>query len=245
MIIAITITIILTISFTTRTDTQASKLEEESQKALAAAEAGIDSSLKNKFGIGDLTTLGDLGKNITSGSTTITLSGSDVFTSPKLVSSEAYTTYLGAYTAGPPPSYASSTASDITICFGDASTQPSLDIALLKDSTSTPTVRRYLADPAGNTFGGTNKLTVTPGCSGNPAFAYSVRIDGTEVGADSTMLVIRAMFASTKLFISHAGLPTQGTTVTSQATTSTGVSKKVRLFQSYPQIPAEFFFTTF
>ncbi|MFZ1549746.1 MAG: hypothetical protein WAT44_04755, partial [Microgenomates group bacterium] len=40
-------------------------------------------------------------------------------------------------------------------------------------------------------------------------------------------------------------LQASGQTVTSQATTRTGVTKKVQLFQSYPQIPAEFFFTSF
>jgi len=244
MIMAIAITIVLTITFTTRTDTQITKLEEESQKALAAAEAGIESSLKNNAPIANLSTLGSLGTNITSGSTTLATAPSDTFTSPKIVSGEAYTVYLGAYTAGSSPStYAPSTANAVTICFGDATSVPSLDISLLKASTSIPIVRRYIADP-GNSFGGTGKLNVTLSCS-NSAFAYSVLIPGVDISTDTRLMVIRSMFASTKLFISQTSLPSQGTIVTSQATTKTGVTKKVQLFQSYPQIPAEFFFTTF
>jgi hypothetical protein len=54
------------------------------------------------------------------------------------------------------------------------------------------------------------------------------------------------MYNSSKLFFSAPGnFPIQGKTVSSTATTTTGVSKKVTLFQSYPQIPAEFFTTSF
>lgn len=241
MVMAIAITIVLTITFTTRTDTQLTKLEEESQKALAAAEAGIESSLKNNASISDITTLTSLGSNISSGSATIATTGSTNFTSPKIVSGEAYTAYLGAYTAGSPPTYAASNNSDVTICFGDGSTVPALDIAVLKSSS----VLRFLADP-GTNFGGSNKLTVTTGPTGAcSAFAYSVTIPQASISTDSRLLVIRTFFASTKLLISQTNLPAQGKTVTSQATTTTGVTKKVQLFQSHPQIPAEFFFTTF
>ena len=243
MIMAIAITIVLTITFTTRTDTQLTKLEEESQKALAAAEAGIENSLKTGVPV-NVATLGTLGTNIATGSTTITATGSNTFTSPKIISGEAYTTYLGAYTAGSPATYANSVANDITICFGDTTTQPSLDISLLKDPTTTPVVKRYLADPGAN-FGGGNKLSVTDSCDENDDFAYSIVISGGDVAINTRLLVIRTLFGSTKLLISQSGLPAQGKTVTSQATTKTGVTKKVQLFQSYPQIPAEFYFTSF
>lgn len=39
--------------------------------------------------------------------------------------------------------------------------------------------------------------------------------------------------------------PSQGTTVVSTVTTASGVEKTVRVFQSYPQIPASFFVTKF
>ena len=247
MIMAIAITIVLTITFTTRTDTQITKLEEESQKALAAAQAGIESSLKSNAAISNLETKGNLGSNITSGSTTVTADPTGTFTSPNIVSGEAYTVYLGTYTPGSPASYGSSSATDVTICFGDTTSQPSLDISLVKDPDVVPPVKRYLADP-GTKFAGDNKLTVSSGptaCPGNSAFAYSVTVLGVDVAANSRLLVVRTMYAGTKLFISASGLPAQGKTVTSQATTKTGVTKKVQLFQSYPQIPAEFYFTSF
>ena len=251
MIMAIAITIVLTITFTTRTDTQLTKLEEESQKALAAAEAGIESSLKSNAPINNLETMGGLGSNITSGTTSITTTDTDIFISPNITSGEAYTVYLGAYTPGSPATYANSRANDVTICFGDTTSQPSLDISLVKDPTAVPPavppVKRYLADP-GSKFGGSNKLQVLTGataCPGYSDFNYSVVIPAGDVLVNTRLLVIRALFGSTKLLVSQANLPAQGKTVTSQATTKTGVTKKVQLFQSYPQIPGEFFFTSF
>ena len=239
MIIAIAITIVLTISFATRTDTQVTKLEEDSQKALVAAQAGIEKSLKDNATI-NIATLGPIGTIISTGSASISIAGANIFTSPKIVSGEAYTAYLGTYTAGSPPTYAASDNSAVTICFGDTSSRPALDIAILKSSS----VLRYIADPSPAQFGGSNKLQVTT-CSVNGAFAYSVTIPQSDISNDSRLLVIRSMFASTRLLIFQTNLPAQGRTVTSQATTSIGVTKKVQLFQSYPQIPAEFFFTTF
>src|SRR3972149_10455999 len=46
MVLATIMTVVLSISFQSITETQVSKLEEESQKALAAAEAAIEASLK-------------------------------------------------------------------------------------------------------------------------------------------------------------------------------------------------------
>ena len=47
MLLATVMTIVLSVSFKSVTETQITKLEEESQKALAAAEAAIEVALKN------------------------------------------------------------------------------------------------------------------------------------------------------------------------------------------------------
>ena len=47
MLLATVMTIVLSVSFKSATDTQITKLEEESQKALVAAESAIEVALKN------------------------------------------------------------------------------------------------------------------------------------------------------------------------------------------------------
>lgn len=236
MIMAVALTVVLTMTFTTRTDTQLTKLEEENQKALAAAEAGIEQSLKSGSAISDLAT-GNFATALSSGSTSISTSATDTFTSPTLTSGEAYTTYLGTYTAGSPPTIGASTATNIVVCYGAGS---ALDIALVK--TTAPQVKHYVAD-VGGLITGSGKLSETS-CP-DTSFPHAVTIPAADVGVDGKFLVVRAIGASTRLSISKTGLPAQGRTVSSQVTTKSQVTKKVQLFQSYPQIPAEFFFTTF
>lgn len=239
MIMAVALTVVLTMTFTTRTDTQLTKLEEENQKALAAAEAGIEQSLKSGSAISDLAT-GNFATALSSGSTSISTSATDTFTSPTLTSGEAYTTYLGTYTAGSPPTIGASTATNIVVCYGAGT---ALDIALVKNSA--PQVKHYVADVpgAGELITGSGKLSETS-CP-DTSFPHAVTIPAADVGVDGKFLVVRAIGASTRLSISKTGLPAQGRTVSSQVTTKSQVTKKVQLFQSYPQIPAEFFFTTF
>ena len=79
-------------------------------------------------------------------------------------------------------------------------------------------------------------------------YSYSIDIPGGDIGADGQFLLVRVLYAPTKLLFSRSiDLPVQGRTISSSVTSSTsvGVSKKVVLFQSYPQIPGEFFSTSF
>ena len=73
-------------------------------------------------------------------------------------------------------------------------------------------------------------------------YSYSTYIPEGDI-YQGQFLLVRVLYAPTKLFfLRDTNLPIQGRTVSSEATssTSTGVSKKVVLFQSYPQIPGEF-----
>ncbi|MEO0070141.1 MAG: hypothetical protein ABIK18_05040, partial [candidate division WOR-3 bacterium] len=48
MVLATVITVVLSLSFKSTIETQTTKLEEEAQRALAAAEAGIEAALKQQ-----------------------------------------------------------------------------------------------------------------------------------------------------------------------------------------------------
>src|SRR3990167_1007022 len=86
MLLATVMTIILSVSFKSITETQVTKLEEESQKALAAAEAAVETAIKENqnitFGPGIEGSL----SSITgfSGSATIESLTSKTFTTPNL-----------------------------------------------------------------------------------------------------------------------------------------------------------------
>jgi hypothetical protein len=243
---ATVVTVVFTMSFASRTNTQTTKLEEENQKALAAAEASIQVALKkkqgNSLGSGELTSI----SNYSGGATFNSATASTTFASPSVEKDGEYTFYLGAYTAGTPPVFGASAAEDVRVCFGSSGNQPALDIAVIK--ANAPKIRRYAVDPLNRI---SNVTTGTAGCAGNPTgvtYSYSYTIPGTELGTDARLMVIKPLYASTQLlFIRATGsttFPSQGTIIQSTATSSTsGVTKKIQLFQSYPQIPIEFFST--
>ena len=246
MLLATVMTIVLSVSFKSVTDTQVTKLEEESQKALAAAESAIEVALKNNatatIGSGSLTSITGF-----EGSATIDSSTSKTFKTANILKDGGYTFYLGDYNLTT-KAIGSSTTSPanqaITICFQSGTTNPALEITLVKSSG----VKKYVIDvPSSSRI--TGATDASSSCIPDSTFGFSTDIPGGDIGADGQFLLVRPLYTSTRLLFSRSttDFPVQGRTVSSQATssTSTGVSKKVVLFQSYPQIPAEFFTTAF
>ncbi len=239
MLLATVMTIVLSISFRSVTETQVTKLEEESQKALAAAESAIDVALKENqnvtIGAGSLSSISGF-----EGAATVESLTSKTFTTPSIAKDSSYTFYLGDYNLTT-KTIGASTNQDITLCFESGSTNPAIEITLVKLSG----VKKYVIDPSSRI---TNASTGSSICTPNSSYSVSYTVPGPDIGADGQLLLVRVLYSSTRLFFSRAtDFPIQGRTISSQATsnTSTGVSKKVVLFQSYPQIPGEFFTTSF
>ncbi|MEK7597814.1 MAG: hypothetical protein AAB441_04185 [Patescibacteria group bacterium] len=240
MLLATVMTIVLSVSFKSATDTQITKLEEESQKALVAAESAIEVALKNNntatLGSGSLTSITGF-----EGSATIGLTTSTQFTTPSIPKDGSYTFYLGDYDLTT-KTIGASTNQNITLCFQSGTPNPAIEVTLVKSSS----VKKYVVDPSSRITNASDGVPVSSNCPSG--YIYSQDILGADIDTDGKFLLVRVLYASTKLFFSaSSNFPIQGRTVSSQATssTSTGVSKKVVLFQSYPQIPADFFSTSF
>jgi len=243
MLLATVMTIVLSISFKSVTETQVTKLEEESQKALSAAESAIEVALKNNA----TATFGSSPElaNITgfSGNATIETTTSNKFTSPAITKDGSYTFYLGEYDVDD-KTIGVSTAQTITLCFQSGTINPAIEVTLVKSSG----VKKYVIDPNESSPRIEYSSDALDDCTPDSNYNFSTEIPGIDIDNNGQFLLVRVLYAPTKLLFSAGNdLPLQGRTVTSQATssTSTGVSKKVVLFQSYPQIPGEFFTTTF
>ena len=155
----------------------------------------------------------------------------------------------------------------------NCSTAPILELMLLTNE-SVPVVKRKLIDPCA-TLGGTVKDKITTTSTGGPFqpiiqpynepatgfdnnFTYKTDA-GTPLvtGASYKLMIIRALFIQSgqrvRLVVQREGLnndadnplPAQGQTVESKVSTTTGVTKKLQLFQSYPQVPSDLFVTRF
>lgn len=244
MLIGVVLTIVLSVTFTSRTETQLTKLEEENQKAFAAAEAGIEAALKQGTSIADLSTL-NIPEGFT-GSVTVSDTSGAAFVSPFLQAGQQSTFYLSNY-----PDFSSSFSGSMSFHYGSASGQSCAEIALeitFISGASPYTYTRYIADEPGDLLDGTDQNDLGQAAQTTVEnVTFQCRTSNINVPANPKVVIVRPLFAGTKIGFSStgAGFNPQGKYVTSEATSPLGVSKKIQLFQSLPQIPADFFVTSF
>ncbi len=248
MLVATVLTVFLSMSFKSTTETQVTKLEEESQKALAAAEAGIEAALKEgnvTIGQGTLSSLsGFSGSAICSEEYDKTY-----FISPLIQKDEQYTFYLAKYDTST-HSFSDYYSNDITLYYGSQTScnDIGLEITLLyyDDATSKNKVIRWIADSS-NMFGpDTSDISGSTGDDlGGVHFDCSTSAIDISSVTKPKLLIVRSFGAATQVgFSGSSALKPQGKICDANATSST-VTKKLYLLQSYPQIPAEFFVTSF
>ncbi|MBI2641707.1 hypothetical protein HYW87_03895, partial [Candidatus Roizmanbacteria bacterium] len=184
------------------------------------------------------------------------------FVTPLLQSSGQYTLYLSQPGPGAPNTLdfnnLESQYNSQRLTFCSTSNSVALELTFMKN-TVPATVRRYVINPPGSPLvQGTGMRTASPGGASCPSstlagedFDYNYTLSVADVGSNNVLLFIRLIGSGSGAKIGVKGvpnlpLPLQGRTITSDAKSdNTGVTKKVLLFQSYPQIPAEFFVTRF
>lgn len=252
MLLATAITVVMTIAFNATTETQVTKLEQESQKALSAAEAGLELAIKqlkisSSGAVLDYST--EVGQGI-KGTAQFTTTASDVFVSPLLQQDEQYTFYMDGYTTA--SSFGTTYFNgNFNLLFGseggDCASRP---IALeLTRVMNDDTVNRSVVDPCARLRTTTGLLTSTTNTFTLLSTTFRHQAASIPVAGDVKIIIVRPLYSSTKLgFESVVGgvFPLQGNTLVSEAkVTGSGVTKRVKLFQSYPQIPTDFFVTSF
>lgn len=269
------VTVALSVSQVTTQETKIAKLEEDSKRAFAAAEAGIEVQLKKP--ITETTTISSilpssLGDYITNGSvatTAIDTSGTQFYTDIRR--DDQYTFYLNTYNPTTKqftgPAYNNGTLGTLTFYFLSCSsssscptTQPAIELTFI--GTNNTNIARKIIDPAPVMNAQTGATDVIPmATTGSPFpltingqtqhFKYMTQLNSLAINGNVNLMLIRVLIpdgtANTLRVVveGSTALPAQGQTITSTATTKTGVAKKITLFQSYPQIPADLFVTSF
>lgn len=248
MLIATVLTVALSVSFKSTTEIQLTKLEEENQKALAAAQTGLEAALNRGTNINNI---GDLSTDFTgfSGSAILETNTSNEFISTLINKNEQYTFYLANFDSQTRsfPSSAQSTYQNINICFNQPGNTSAIEVSLIKSNYS---IKRYTYNPNSNNIvsNATNALVPTSGnCPTGETFSDVVTINADDISTNSLLLIVRLIGGSSSKigFKANSNFPLQGNYVVSTAKSPGGAEKKIRLFQSYPQIPADFFVTSF
>lgn len=258
MLMATAITVVLAIVFNVSVDTRMAKLEEESQKALAAAQGALEEAVRTKADVSaanfsDL----NLGEGITGKASVVEETGTS-FVTPLMKKDEAYTFYLADYFAETGTYGANRYNGTATLLYGTESADPdecnkaSFEITILYGSGNNQ-IKRMIVDNSGafngannDIFSGNNQEKL-----GDVTFHCATSaIDFSGTFTSPLIMYVRVLSADTPDYSTYIGLKgsgmlkSQGIRYESEANTSTGVTKKVQLFQSYPQIPADFFTTT-
>lgn len=249
LIIALLSTVLLTsvfsISQISTKETKIAKLEEDSKKAFAAAEAGIEKAIR------DLPLGGSFSFSLEEGKINVNATTQAVrkstFVSPLVKKDQQYTFYMADYNPQN-NTFSNYFTGNLEIyfqgenCSSTTNPPPTLELTIIS---STNTIQRKIIDPC-------QKVTTSPDLSvssgdytlENQPFNYKTT---TSLSISNTkLLIIRSLFNQTKIGLAaNTNLPPQGKTIISTGQTSTGVKKTIEFFQSFPQIPAEFFVTSF
>lgn len=198
--------------------------------------------------------------------------GGTGFESPVINANDQYVFYLSPYNIQTGTWGGSTYTGKVTVYYGSGSpgicatapgrTAPAMEMTLIY-SNGTKVFRRVLercTDPnpastmqrISNTSGAVEIVSPTAGTTPVPngsQYFYQFNIDSLSTFANPRMIIFRPLFASTRIAVvpqaAQPVLPSQGTTIRSEAFAVSGVSKIVTLFQPNPQIPADFFVTSF
>ncbi len=250
MLLAAAITVVMTIAFNSTTETQITKLEEESQKALSAAEAGLEAALQKKADV-RLDELGYDTSGIT-GQAEVFLRRTNEYVTPLLQRDEQFIFYLADYdslVSGPPSYWGPQNLTMYVNSEGETDCS-SLELTFVD---SADMVRKEIIDPCDIISGSGDEINFTTGSyplsvDGVP-YTFRTKASGTEsqlVNITATKLVIvRVLNKPTRIGFTGTQLMPQGRTIISTAKTTSGVTKQVMLIQTFPQIPADFFVTSF
>lgn len=267
MLLATIITVVTTVSFRSTTETQINKLEEESQKTLAAAEAGIEKAIAAKVASGNSQQFNDpninlqnlAGIDLANSSVNVTSNTGRDFVTPLIQKDQQYTFYLGNYNDTSSPPFSAPYPNQVSVYYGSESgcNNLALEITTVSGFSAPYTVTRYISDVGGG-------IVTNPAGSGASNLANG---SGTTISninfncktspipwiANTVLMIVRTLGNTsvdgrTKLALRGSGagsLPPQGKFIVSEAKSQSGVVKKIQLFQSLPQIPSEFFVSTF
>jgi type II secretory pathway pseudopilin PulG len=248
LVASVLLTIGLSLTSTTIQETKIAKLQEDSSRARAAAEAGIDYVLDQEP-VGQIQLQDILPENddIT-GTAEIILEAAPTFTTPLLAKDMQYTMYLTGYdsqnhevTDG---NFTDSILVERVLPENATCGTNSFAVELTFINVNEGIVTRRLID---------QECDVINGMANESDLKFGDTIDTSTFSASPQVMIVRVIapdsnFEGAKIkFTRQSGQDwaAQGRSVISEATTGGNVTKKIKLFQSYPQFPTEFFVTTF
>jgi Tfp pilus assembly protein PilX len=254
LIMVVVLTIVLSLATRSVTNTRLTSQDQDSKRALSAAEAGIEQALKkgSTVGIG-----ANIGTNATIKQITLnTLSGTDVLVNNGLLISRddgADVWFVDHKADGTPDYTTPKGVTTLTVSWGksgevcsssaNSNTMAAIEVIVVSGPVGSPRATRTVFDPCTSAPARQASINfdtvVTPGRSVQGIqFAYQNTITGM---SNALFARIIPLYADTSVGVTaNVALPNQGTVV--DALGSAGnAQRRVNTFRGYPKLPTEFF----
>ncbi len=245
LVMVVALTIGLSVASRTITNLKNTREQVSSQKALSAAEAGVEQAIKNNAAVGQSIT-SNFGA--TTYTTTITQAGSG--TSSFLLNggsmvpkNDAIYVWLTPYSTISANLWQNPWTGTLRVYWGSSSVACSngaIEVAVVSGSKANPAVSRFLYDPCGARQGVNHFSSPISSINTISGATLNYRADISV----SNGLLVRINPYYNASFIGTSGttaLPSQGNIISSVGTADSSTQRKVSVYQGYPEIPAEFF----
>ena len=250
LVMVIALTVGLSVASRTITSFRNSTEVVNSQKALSAAEAGIEQALKSNLSVANPNFSQDSGYDtkissvrgtsflLNNGNFVPQDEGIDLWLSD--YSSESAKLYQNTYPAN----------GSFTLYWGDSSggcNNAALEVVLIVGSKTSPVLTRFAFDPCQtrSTQNGFTFINPTQATVNGKTFSYQATVspvgNGNVTGGGGLIARIVPLYKNASVgVISTSALPVQGYVLASTGS-SGNVIRKVNVFQAFPQIPAEYY----
>lgn len=252
LVMVVALTVGLSVASRSITNLKNSQDQASSQKALSAAEAGVEQAITSQNqsnlagGFQQYNTNYQTTVSAISGGGSFLVHGNNSLTNEISKGNPVYV-WTTNYSASNP--WAGAWSGTLTISWGDPggscpnNTVPALEILVISGTKTNPIQQRYVYDPC------PDRMTQNSGFINSPEVTFaSPGILGladkiTLPHINNIFLVsVNPQYADTRIGISTAAgdpaLPNQGSTITSTGTADNQVQRKIVVFQSFPQLPA-------
>ncbi len=233
------------------TNLRNSQQEIDSQKALSAAEAGVEQAIKSGASVPN-TSFSNQKTSYQTASDTISGAADFLLNGTNQVSKDDATyIWLTPYSTDTTKLFLDQNrwTGNLNIYWGNSATacnNAALEIAVVWNTKANPKVTRYAYDPCAARVSRNNftQASVTNRTILGITLLYNT---GTPIPITNGFLVrVTPLYADSYIGASSTDtannpLPSQGSIIISTGTTDTNVKRKLEVFQGFPEVPAELF----
>ena len=252
LIMVIALTVGLSIVSRTVTNLRVSTEQANSQKALGAAEAGLEQAIAQSLQNPNNTSTiaGSTASNITYSTSIASVSANTQFLlngGNLLSKDDGVYIWMTNYSSNPSalwqPPYWNGTLTLYWGASGNACNEAAIEVALITGTRTSPSIKRYAFDPCGSRGNNLTAASSSVNTVGGRTFYYMASIPNVTNGIVAR--VIPLYYSTYMGALGSSPLPFQGTTFTStgiaDTTSSNPLTRKVQVYQGYPELPTELF----